>query len=145
MTENELMLVDSNILIYEFDTADSLKQSKAKEILDKCWKGENNYAVSLQNISEFFTNITQKITKPISIENGVALAKRMLDYKKLIKLTPTADCVSLALNICARDNVDYWDALIAATMIKNGIFIILTENTKDFSKIKEITAKNPFS
>jgi len=39
--------------------------------------------------------------------------------------------------------VHFWDALIAATMIENNVFTIFTENTKDFKKIKGITAINP--
>ena len=40
--------------------------------------------------------------------------------------------------------INCWDAFIAATMIENKIFNIYTENTKDFSKIDGIKARNPF-
>jgi len=38
-----------------------------------------------------------------------------------------------------------FDAWLSATAIANGVDIILTANTKDFQKIKGLTATNPFS
>lgn len=142
---DELALIDSNILIYDFDASDKLKHKKAKEILDACWTGKKRYAVSIQNLSEFFVNVTNKIEEPISIEDGTIAVKKMIMFNWLTKLEPTKQCVERALELCAQQKIHYWDALIAATMIENGIFSIITENTKDFSKIREIQAKNPFS
>jgi predicted nucleic acid-binding protein len=38
----------------------------------------------------------------------------------------------------------FWDALIAACMLENGIEIIVTENERDFKRIPGITVTNPF-
>lgn len=41
-------------------------------------------------------------------------------------------------------DMHFWDALLAATMRRNGIFNIYTENAKDF-KASWISAVNPFA
>jgi predicted nucleic acid-binding protein len=38
----------------------------------------------------------------------------------------------------------FWDALIAACMLENGIEIIVTENDRDFKRVPGITVTNPF-
>jgi predicted nucleic acid-binding protein len=38
----------------------------------------------------------------------------------------------------------FWDALIAACMLENGIETIITENERDFKKIPNIIVSNPF-
>jgi len=40
--------------------------------------------------------------------------------------------------------VPFWDALIAACMLENGISTIVTENEADFKRIPGITTSNPF-
>lgn len=40
--------------------------------------------------------------------------------------------------------VPFWDALIAACMLENGIKIIVTENEKYFRRVAGIRVINPF-
>jgi predicted nucleic acid-binding protein len=40
--------------------------------------------------------------------------------------------------------IPFWDALIVATMEENSIDTIITENEKDFKKVKWIKTINPF-
>ena len=47
------------------------------------------------------------------------------------------------MRIVKKLKLHFWDALIAATMIKHGIRVIYTENVKDFAKLREIKAINP--
>ena len=144
MTEDELVLIDSNILIYSIDSSERGKNERAKKLLTNCWIGETQYAVSLQNLSEFFVNATRKVAKPISKEKGARIVKKIIEFDGFIKLEPTQETIKRALDIASNNAVEYWDALIAATMLENNIRKIYTENTKDFS-IAGITAINPFT
>ena len=141
---DEPFLLDSNILVYAFDSSEGSKYSVARALVKDCWDGKIKYAVSLQNLSEFFVNITKKIKNPIAKERASDFVKTMLGFKGLIKLEPRKETVSRALDICILADVSYWDALIAATMLEHGIFHIYTEDTKGFSRIAGINAKNPF-
>lgn len=137
-------LVDSNIIIYAFDIADKRKHELAKELLTKCWLGKIMLVVSVQNLSEFFVNVTSKIMKPIAIGEAENIVKNIIESRYWIKIAPKQETILNAIKLFVENKKGYWDSLIAATMIENNIFNIYTENTKDFSKIKEITAKNPF-
>lgn len=143
MTDN-LCLIDSNILLYAIDTADKHKHELAKELLTRCWAGKIKYSVSLQNLSEFFVNATQKISTPITDKDAAEIIKTIIEFQGWNKIAPTKETVVEAIQLSTKNNVHYWDALIAATMIENKIFTIITENTKDFNKIQGIKAKNPF-
>ena len=141
--KDDLFLIDSNIFVYAFDSSEKLKHKKAKELLKKCWKGQQKFAVSIQNLSEFFVNVTKKIEKPISKEDGAEIVTGVLEFEGFLKLEPKKETISKAMGISVKNNMDYWDSLIAAAMIENGIFNIYTENAKDF-KIDEIKKINPF-
>lgn len=141
--KDKIFLIDSNILVYAFDSSEKLKHEKAKEILNKCWKGKHKYAVSLQNLSEFFVNVTKKIEKPISGEEGEKIVNNILEFDGFLKLEPKKETISKAIAISIKNNMNYWDSLIASAMIENQIFDIYTENTKDF-KINGIKTINPF-
>lgn len=146
MTENDLpnlILLDSNILIYSIDSSEKEKHVIAKKILEECWMGKCSYVLSIQNISEFFVNATNKVAKPLSKEQGQKIVKRILSFNNFIKIVPSQDTLKRAIDIVISHNVPYWDALIAATMLENKISQIYTENTADFN-IPGITPINPF-
>jgi len=140
--KDKAFLIDSNILVYAFDSSEKKKHQKAKNLLKKCWKGEKQYAVSIQNISEFFVNVTKKIERPISREKGEKIVNNIINFDGFIKLEPTKETISKAINISIKNDMTYWDSLIEATMIENGVFEIYTENTKDF-KTGKINTTNP--
>ena len=58
-------LVDTNIFGYVFDTGEPEKQKIAKELLSRCWRGETQYAVSVQNLAEFAVIVTEKVANPL--------------------------------------------------------------------------------
>jgi predicted nucleic acid-binding protein len=143
MIENsEIILVDSNILIYAYTEADLEKKQKALKIINQCWKKEVQLAVSLQNLAEFFFVVTNKLPYPIPTENANQIIKDILRFSHWKKIQ--YDSESLIDAISFKEQTHFWDTLIAATMLKNNIYKIYTENTEDFSKFPNITAINPF-
>ena len=143
MTEYETSLIDTNILVYVFDASEKEKHKIAKKILRKCWNNEENYAVSLQNLSEFFVNVTKKVTKPIPKEKASHIVKSIIDFAGFEKFFPTVETIKKALDLCCNKNINYWDALLIATMQDNSINHVYTENIKDF-QIEGIHPINPF-
>ena len=49
-----------------------------------------------------------------------------------------------AINVQAIYKIPFWDALIVGTMEENSNDKIITENEKDFKKVKWIKIINPF-
>ena len=60
MTESSLLLIDSNILIYAFDTDETTKNPAAEKLFEDIATGKIKIALSVQNLSEFYFNATKK-------------------------------------------------------------------------------------
>src|SRR3989344_5414498 len=87
MIDSEISLIDSNILVYAYDSNENDKHIISKNILNKCWKKEVSYALSTQNLSELFVVTTKKISNPISMkemENNInTIITEDEDFKKI--------------------------------------------------------------
>ncbi len=136
--------VDTNILVYAFDRTNPHKQEIGKAILEKCWKREKNLVISSQNLAEFFIVVTKKIPSPISVGDAKQIIRDINDFTQWQVCNYNGKTVERAIEIQERTKKHFWDALLAATLIQNGIYHIFTENTSDFKDIEGITACNPF-
>jgi len=144
MTEDENSLIDSNILVYAYDKSESTKNAIAEKILEEIFTNERTSAVSTQNISEFYINVTKKIEKPISTTEAYHVIQEIMSMSNVKTLTTQKQTILKAISISTNYNIHYWDALIVAVMQENDINTIITENEKDFQKVPSLTVINPF-
>ncbi len=143
---NNLFLIDTNILIYNYDINEKEKHRAAKELLDKCWRGEIKYAISSQTLAEFFVVVTRKIKQPLSLEEAQKIINDISEFPGWIVINYDKKSVRKAIHLCNHINTKrFWDLLIIATMLQNDIYNIYTENENDFNKVSEIFVKNPFN
>ena len=143
MTEgSELFLVDTNLLVYASEKDDNTKSRKAKELINKCWRGEDMLVVSSQNLAEFIFVTTKKAK--LDLKEAKTFVQFIVDYQGFQKINYNEDTVVSAIEIADEFKMPFWDSLLAATMRENGIFNIYTENAKDF-KMPWIKAMNPFT
>lgn len=139
----DLALIDSNVLIYGYDKYDIKKHKIAVSLLEKCWKRKIIYALSLQNLSEFYTNITKKVRKPLDKIIAYYLIMDIINFPNWKILKFNERTILSAIEITNTFEMSYWDSLLAATMKENKISKIYTENEKDF-KVPWIKVINPF-
>lgn len=141
MTESEeLFLIDTNILVYAAEKDESAKVQKAKELVNRCWKGEILLSVSSQNLGEFVYTAVRK--GKLNLEEAKIFTSFIVDFHGFKKIGYNANTVLSAIDTAQEFKTSFWDSLLAATMRENGIFKIYTENVDDF-KIKWIKAVNP--
>ncbi len=50
---NEICSIDTNILIYAYDKSEGKKHEICKHLMDVCWRLQEKYSISTQNLSEF--------------------------------------------------------------------------------------------
>jgi len=141
--KDELFLIDTNILVYSYDSSETKRQEICSSLLKKCWKREASYAIALQNLSEFYVVVTKKIEKPLSNETARKVIKDIIDFKNWQVLGINEISLITAIDLCSKYKIHYWDALLCAAMKQNEINNIYTENIKDFKKIPWIKAVNP--
>ena len=63
--------IDSNILVYSYDSADPDKRSVAQQLIADL-VGNRNGFISVQVLGEFFVSVTRRIRNPLSIEEAGA-------------------------------------------------------------------------
>ena len=141
MIDNKIVFLDTNILVYAWEKEESERKEKSKKILEKCYKNKIILAISNQNIAEF----SSVAIKKIKIDPNIV--KKVIDniskFNGFIKLKYEIETIKSAINLSIEYKMSFWDSLIAATMIENGILNIYTENSKDF-KIPQLNVVNPF-
>lgn len=137
------LFFDTNIIVYAYDKSEIDKQKICSELVEKVFKGEIIGAISNQVLGELFIGLTQKIEKPISIDDAEILIKGIIQSENWVKINYDVETIKTALITIKQKKVPFWDAVIAETMKENGIFKIYTENEKDFRKVHEIKTVNP--
>jgi predicted nucleic acid-binding protein len=141
----ERSLIDTNVLVFAFVDDASARHAKAKALLAKCFEGKDAAAISLQNVSEFYSVVTTKLDMPMPADKAQEICERLLEFDGIAKLSPTGKTLLKAMQLNSTHATSYWDCLIAATMLENGISTIRTENVKYFSRLPGIVVSNPFT
>lgn len=141
--ESENSFLDTNILVYAYDNTAEEKHQVARKIVLDCMKGNTSLTVSNQILGETANTILKKQPN-ISKKEMQELIEDILQNPFWIKINYTGKTILNAFTLLEPGD-DFWDLVIAQTMLENGITKIYTENTKDFEKIKGIKAVNPFT
>ena len=132
--------IDTNILVYAYDTDEPVKQARAREILKQGIEDETAI-LSVQVIGEFFTVVTRRIPNPLSVEE----AEEVLN---LLGILPIIDLdfrmVRHAIEIHRQHGIAYWDALIVAAAHRAECTRILTEDLNAGQSYSGVSVVNPF-
>ncbi|MFH1256777.1 MAG: PIN domain-containing protein [Candidatus Diapherotrites archaeon] len=139
--ENELVLIDSNVLVYAFDSSEQKKHKIAKEILDAL-SASGKGVLSIQNLAEFYSLVTKKIERPLEQYLAKDIVENMCNSFKVLHYDEKT--IINAIETSTAFNTSFWDALLAATMKENYIEKIFTEDEKDFRKMPWLEVENPF-
>jgi len=142
MKEDELFLIDTNIIVYAYESIESERKNKSLKILEKCYNGEITLAVSNQNLAELSAVLLKKIK--IEADEVKEIVRDISDFQGFKKINYSKETIISAIDIAEKNKMSFWDSLIVATMIENSILNIYTENLKDF-KVPSLNAVNPLS
>lgn len=132
---SDSLFVDTNILVYAFESEDGAKQRICKEFIRRGFRGERVVAISNQVLVEFVSVITRGVEENKSYNEAVQVVALFIESQQWKKLDYTSNSVLLATKLAAQYRLSIWDALIAATMIENGISTIFTEDAGAFSAV----------
>ncbi|MDZ4256971.1 MAG: PIN domain-containing protein [archaeon] len=133
--------LDTNIIVYAFDPTVSEKHTVAKRIVEQITKGETTACISNQILAEMSSVLLGKTMEHKEQVRQFVESIQHIPTWQIVHYT--SKTIETTLQSIEKQK-DFWDNLIAQTMLENGITKIYTENTKDFSKIKGIKAVNPF-
>ena len=132
--------VDTNVLVYARDSAETNKQHRAHQWLEHLWK-ERTGRLSYQVLQEYYVTVTKKLSP------GLTFADARDDVKTFTVWNPLAidsKASDGAWSIQDRFGFSWWDSLIvAAAQILNCEFV-LSEDLQHRQIIDGVTIVNPF-
>jgi predicted nucleic acid-binding protein len=134
----DLVFVDTNILIYAVDEADSKKQAAAAAWRAELWKSKRG-RVSFQVLQEFYVKVMQKWPEASTLARSEV--RDLLSWKPV---AASADLMESAWTIQDRFRFSFWDSLIVAAAKAAECRYLLTEDLQHDQDLDGIAVVNPF-
>ena len=131
--------VDTNILLYAHDRSAGLKHERARQLVEHLWKSGQG-VLSTQVLQEICINLRRKIARPLPVEEIRQVIQDYLSWEIIVN-TPAS--VLQALEIEARYQTSFWDALILQAAESSGATVLYSEDLAAGQKYGSIQVINP--
>ena len=137
----DLVLVDTNVLVYAHDPADRGKQGRAIDLLDAL-RSAGVGGLSVQSLAEFFWTCTRGRRPLLTVAEAHAQTERLMFGWPVYELTGAI--VLEALSGVRRHRMAYCDAQLWATARLNQVPVILSEDFTDGTRLDGVRFLDPF-
>jgi predicted nucleic acid-binding protein len=134
---NADIFIDTNILVYSFDSNDPEKHMLAKCRLDELWESERPIALSVQVLQEFYVTMTRKGGDP-------SFYREVVEYymhRRIIE--NTCGLLSRAMEVHQKYGTSFYDANIIAAAQLSGAKELWTEDLNTGQDYGGVVAVNP--
>jgi predicted nucleic acid-binding protein len=140
MTDDGLVFVDTNILVYAYDDDAGSKRQVARELLMQLWT-ERCGVLSTQILQEMYVTLTRKLRKPMTR----AAARRLVGLygRWHVREIRVAD-LQLASEIEESYQLSFWDGLVIASATSLGALEVASEDMQHGQQIGSVRIVNPF-
>jgi predicted nucleic acid-binding protein len=132
--------IDTNILVYAYNSADPQKQQLASALINELWESRQGH-LSIQVLQEFYVTVTQKIARPLLPEVALPIVG---DFGNWVVHSPGVEDLLDAIAIQQKNQLSFWDALIICSAKKLACSIIWTEDLNNGQFYEGLQACNPF-
>ena len=137
-------LIDTIILVYLFDGDAPEKREASRKLVERCWRHEAEYSVSVQNLAEFSVVVTEKVRHPMPTDEVRRFVSSIARFDGWHVVGYDGATVDRALELRERHGVHFRDALLAATMLEHGTDTACSEDGHP-ARVPGITVVNPCS
>lgn len=135
-------LVDTNVILYSFDSTDRTKQSLADELIESL--AENGrLCVSAQVLNETFSQLTRSQR---SFGTSLAEARKMVLAIGTISTVVSIDLsvCQAAFQACEEHTLSFWDSLIWAAAKAADCSVVYSEDFQHGRVLEGVQFVNPF-
>jgi|SRR5208337_1577450 len=136
---NDVVFVDTNILVYSQDADAGPKRDRAIAALDSLWDSGTG-RVSVQVLQEFYVNATRKLPTPVSVSTAREVVST---YGEWVRAETTVGTIIRATEIAEMAQISFWDALIVASADQVAAERIFSEDLNAGQTIAGIKIFNP--
>lgn len=137
---DELVFVDTNVLLYAHDREAGRKREVARELLQRLW-GTRRGALSTQVLQEFYVNATRKLPKPLSAPRARTVIERYATWR--VHSIQPADIIA-ASELEKRHRQSFWDALVIVSACRIGALTLVSEDLQHGRRIAGLEIVDPF-
>ena len=131
-------LVDTNVVVYAFDTAEPEKRNLAVSVLES---GER-LVVSTQVLLETWWVLTRRLASPLSEDAALEVVDELC---RLPVVATDAELVRRAIRTSQRRGIAVFDALIVEAARSSGCDRVLTEDLQAGQDFDGVVIENPFA
>ena len=129
---------DTNVLVYVFDRADSIKQARAHDLVTAHMTARD-MVLSTQVLQELYVALTRKK------QLGAADALEVVTTFAQERIVPaSADLVLRGLALSQQRQISAWDALIVQAALQAGCTTLYSEDFQNGARFDELVVLNPF-
>lgn len=132
--------VDTNVLMYAHDSAAGEKHQRAKVLVEELWETRAG-VVSTQVLQELAVNLRRKAKKPLDAK---ATRDVVSDYLTWQVVVNGGDSILEALDLEAKYQISFWDALIVQAAHVSGAEVLYSEDLSDGQAYGAVRVINPF-
>jgi len=130
--------VDTNVLVYADDRADSRKQAIARDLIRSAFRNGSGI-LSTQVLTEFFSAATKKLG--LTAETA---RRRIEIYSALQVFRPAVGDLLAAVDLHRLHQLSIWDALIVRSAQASGCRVLYTEDLQHGRSFDGVEIVDPF-
>ena len=135
------VFVDTNVLVYLFDSDAPAKQVRAREVIGELAR-DRRLVLSSQVLSELYVTLTRKLAEPLPPEDAL---RALDDLTAFPVIALDAPLVRRAAARSAEECISHWDALILEAALDAGAAIVYSEDLQPGRSFQGVTVENPFA
>lgn len=140
MSEDEgPFFLDSNILIYAFDTAEPRKRALSRELIESL--PAESIVLSAQVVNEFYYTVTRKLRRPVPAADAEEAVRGLSGFR----IQPLDYRLSMAgMELVRKHQLSIWDALIVGSAIEGRCRTLFSEDFQDGRTYGTVRVASPF-
>lgn len=138
MTES--IFVDTNVLVYSYDSGHPAKQAVAAEWIARLWR-EQSGRTSMQVLNELYVTLSRKLPHRMDADEAWEVVHGLMAW---IPLPVDRDLLLRAREIERRYPISWWDSLIVAAALLQDCDTLLSEDLQHGMRFGSVTVQNPF-
>jgi predicted nucleic acid-binding protein len=135
------VFVDTNVLLYAFDTSAAGKRRLALDVVREAWRGGNG-CVSVQVLQEFYVNATRELERPVTVDTATRIVASLSHWEVH---APDANDVLSAIVLQRSAQLSFWDATVVTSAQAMGCEQLDSEDLNAGNGIGGVTVVNPFA
>jgi len=141
MNVDDRVFVDTNVLVYTFDTTEADKRARAIERFESLVRA-GKAVLSTQVLLEFYSIVTRKLASPVAPADAEEIVREL---GRLPIVTTDASLVRDAIARSRRFKLSLWDGLIVSAAVTAGCGTLLSEDLQHGQVLDGVRVENPFA